>query len=270
MLANFVQETANNPGTATTINLAGPASGRRGFVAVFGSGATVDYVIDDGTQYEYGIGVIAAGSPNTLQRTTVIENSAGTTARLNFTGAVRVYGALSMTRVAHVMVEAPRVVSSVAQADFLLPGAFRAFKLRLINVTSDAVRNLHIRFSTDGGSSFVTGASYSYAGGIWNAATSTFGGDPGANLGLGKISNNVSGGGAAALNAEIDIDPGTASRAANYRSSFVCVDATTLYNGGYGGWCTAGAVTNALRIFTGSAGAPAGTFTGTLELMGLR
>ncbi|MGG5819653.1 hypothetical protein [Falsiroseomonas sp. HW251] len=270
MLANFVQETANNPGAATTINLAGPATGRRGFVAVFGSGAAVDYVIDDGTQYEYGIGVVSAGSPNTLQRTTVIENSAGTTARLNFTGAVRVYGALSMTRVAHVMVEAPRVVAGVAQADFLLPGTFRAFKLRLINVTSDAPRSMHIRFSTDGGSSFVTGTSYTYAGGIAQATASTFTGDPGAGLGLGKFSNCVSGGGAAALNAEVDIDPGTASRAANWRATFTGVDAITLYNGFYGGWCTAGAVTNAVRILTGSAGAPAGTFTGSLELMGLR
>jgi hypothetical protein len=91
MLASYVEETANNPGTATTINLGGAATGRRDFVSSFGSGATILYTLDGGSQAEWGFGTVTAGTPNTLSRSTVIGNTAGTTARLNFTGATRVF-----------------------------------------------------------------------------------------------------------------------------------------------------------------------------------
>lgn len=91
MLANFVQETSSNPGTATTINLAGAATGRRSFASAFGSGVLVYYFLDDGTQGEWGIGTVTSGTPNTLARTTVLGNTAGNTNRLNFTGTTRVY-----------------------------------------------------------------------------------------------------------------------------------------------------------------------------------
>ena len=90
-LANFVLETCNAPGVASTINLAGPPAGRRSFASAFSSGATVYYFLDDGTQAEWGYGAFTAGSPNTLQRQTVIGNTAGNTTLLNFTGTVRVY-----------------------------------------------------------------------------------------------------------------------------------------------------------------------------------
>lgn len=98
MLGNFIQETANAPGSATTINLAGPPTGRRGFLAVFASGASVYYFMDDGTQAEWGIGTVTSGTPNTLARTTVIGTSAGTTTRLNFTGTTRVYNEVPAER----------------------------------------------------------------------------------------------------------------------------------------------------------------------------
>jgi hypothetical protein len=91
MLASYVEETTNNPGTATTINLGGAATGRRDFVSSFGSGALVLYTLDNGSQAEWGVGTVTAGSPNTLARTTVIGNTAGTTARLNFSGTTRVF-----------------------------------------------------------------------------------------------------------------------------------------------------------------------------------
>lgn len=98
MLANFVQETANAPGTAATINLGGAAAGRLPFVPTFASGTVVFYGMDDGTLAEMGIGTVTAGSPNTLARTTVLWNSAGTTARINFLGSVRVYNAVPAER----------------------------------------------------------------------------------------------------------------------------------------------------------------------------
>ena len=98
MLANFVQETANAPGTAATINLGGAAAGRLPFIPTFASGTAVFYGMDDGTLAEMGIGTVTAGSPNTLARTTVLWNSAGTTARMNFLGSVRVYNAVPAER----------------------------------------------------------------------------------------------------------------------------------------------------------------------------
>lgn len=89
-LANYVLETANNPGTAT-ISLAGAVSGRRSFAQAFTTGSTVFYFIDDGVNYECGIGTFTSGSPNKLARTTVVETSSGGTSPINFTGTVNVY-----------------------------------------------------------------------------------------------------------------------------------------------------------------------------------
>lgn len=95
MLKNFVLETANAPGSATTFNLGGAASGRLSFAgAGFTNGTVVFYVMDDGSQKEWGMGTFNTGSPNTLSRTTVISTTAGTTARLNFSGTTNVYNGL--------------------------------------------------------------------------------------------------------------------------------------------------------------------------------
>lgn len=98
MLADFVLETSVAPGTAATINLAGAAAGRRAFAAAFASGATVFYVMEDGAAWEVGIGTFTDAAPDTLARSTVLRNSAGTTARINFTGTVRVYSTLPADR----------------------------------------------------------------------------------------------------------------------------------------------------------------------------
>lgn len=101
MLRNFVLESANAPGTGSTVNLAGAATGRRSFAQEFASGAAVFYFMDDGSQQEAGAGTFTAGSPNTLTRTTVLWNSSvGRTSpgRLNFAGSVTVYNALPSER----------------------------------------------------------------------------------------------------------------------------------------------------------------------------
>ncbi len=90
----LVQETCNNPGTGTTVNLLGAVASRRSFASSYSSGQTCFYVLSDGLLSEWGIGTFTSGSPNTLARTTVIGNSAGTTARLNFTGITNVYNAV--------------------------------------------------------------------------------------------------------------------------------------------------------------------------------
>ncbi|MBI1243758.1 MAG: hypothetical protein GC202_02040 [Alphaproteobacteria bacterium] len=75
-VADRVQETTNTTGTGT-LSLAGAPTGRRTFVAAFGTGATVHYLIEnsDGTQYEFGVGVVTSGSPDTLTRVTILGSS---------------------------------------------------------------------------------------------------------------------------------------------------------------------------------------------------
>lgn len=94
MLKNFVKETASAPGTSTTFNLGGATAPFVTFAASFLNGATCEYVMYSTTQAEWGVGTVTHGSPNTLSRTTVSGNTAGTTAKLNFTGTTTVICAL--------------------------------------------------------------------------------------------------------------------------------------------------------------------------------
>jgi hypothetical protein len=98
MIGNFVQETANAPGSAATVTLAGASPGRRGIIAAFGAGATVYLGMDDGTQWQLVEALTVAGPPQQITITTVINNSANTTNRLNFTGSVRIYSAIPAER----------------------------------------------------------------------------------------------------------------------------------------------------------------------------
>ena len=98
MLASFVQEIANAPGSTITIALGGAATGRRSFASAFASGAAFYYAMDDGSQGEWGIGTITHGTPATLTRGTVLGNTIGTTTRMTFTGLTRVYVTLPAER----------------------------------------------------------------------------------------------------------------------------------------------------------------------------
>jgi hypothetical protein len=183
MLQNFVQESANAPGTATTINLAGAAAGRRGFLAAFASGAAVWYFMDDGTQAEWGQGVVTAGSPNTLTRATVIGNTAGTTARLNFTGAVRVYNFLPAEAVGYVALQRVTVGTPVATVDFTLPAWASVVRAEWEGVAPvGGAGALVARISTDNGATYLSaGGSYEgpvfemRAAGTSSADTATLG-----------------------------------------------------------------------------------------------
>lgn len=261
MLANFVQETANAPGTATTINLAGPVTGRRGFVAVFGGGATVDYVLDDGTQYEYGEGTITAGSPNTLTRTTVRENSLGTLARLNFSGATRVLCMLAAQRVVWVPTESPpwRPLSGVVQADFALPVWARRYRLTLqdVNISSLGAQ-LVGRFSSDGGATFLATANYLNIGNLTapTPANVPYGQFSSTGILLSQGLNNLA---ANPWDATYEIIPGSGTLPARLRGSGIGVDNTPTWVNGYlgGAWVGAAARMNAIRVLVG-----AGTFSG--------
>lgn len=101
MLRDFVAETANNPGTGTTVTLLGATAEMLAFIGTqtFSDGEKCYYVIKSGAMKEWGEGTLTAGTPNTLSRTTVIGNSARNTTRLNFTGTCIVYCSLPSSRI---------------------------------------------------------------------------------------------------------------------------------------------------------------------------
>ena len=78
-----VKETTTTAGTGT-ITLAGVATGFQSF-SVIGNGNTTYYTIagQTGGEWEVGIGTYTL-SGTTLSRDTVLSNSAGTTAKINF------------------------------------------------------------------------------------------------------------------------------------------------------------------------------------------
>lgn len=78
-----IKETSTTSGTGT-LTLAGAASGFRSFADI-GNGNTTYYAIVDSTAgtWEVGIGTYTS-SGTTLSRDTVLSNSSGTTAKINF------------------------------------------------------------------------------------------------------------------------------------------------------------------------------------------
>lgn len=74
VLADRVFETSTTTGTGS-FNLAGSTTGFRTFVAGVGTGNTCNYEINNGTDWEIGIGTITAGSPDVLSRDTVTASS---------------------------------------------------------------------------------------------------------------------------------------------------------------------------------------------------
>lgn len=73
-VGNRVKETSDTTGTGT-LDLNGAATGFRSFLDEFTTGDEVYYLIvddpDNPTDYEYGIGTITSGTPDTLSRDTV-------------------------------------------------------------------------------------------------------------------------------------------------------------------------------------------------------
>ena len=88
VLADRVQETASAPGTGS-VTLLGAVTGYQTF-AVIGNGNTTYYTIADqgGANWEVGIGTYSTTGP-TLARTTVLSNSLGTTAKINFSSGTQ-------------------------------------------------------------------------------------------------------------------------------------------------------------------------------------
>lgn len=279
MLADYVQETASNPGTSTTINLGGAATGRVGFVTAFGSGASCFYAMDDGSQAEWGIGTVTSGTPNTLARTTVIGNTAGTTARLNFTGTVRVYAGLPADLAVHAANSGvasgpavlaweqisgfPRTVTASSSEDITLPAGYEMFRLDWRGDVSAGGTALWLRMNLgagvlSGGSDYemLTSISVTSSVTIATATDSKI-----------LLTNSVAAGGPNRFTAEIfpgaaSVDPTVMVEAMGRNSGTSTLDRTTVAGAVVGG--TAARAT-ALRVLPSG-----GTFTGRLMLYGAR
>ena len=94
-----VKETSTTTGTGT-LDLAGAVSGFVTFVAGIGNSNTTYYAIhEQGTSnFEIGIGTITDATPDTLARTTVLNNSLGTTAKINFSGTLDVFSTMPASK----------------------------------------------------------------------------------------------------------------------------------------------------------------------------
>ena len=92
VLNDRVKETSTTTGTGT-LALAGASVGFVTFVAGIGNSNTTYYAINaQGTSnWEVGIGTVTDATPDTLARTTVLNNSLGTTAKINFSGTLDVF-----------------------------------------------------------------------------------------------------------------------------------------------------------------------------------
>jgi len=79
VVADRVQETGTVATGTGSVNLAGAVNGYQSFASGIGNNNTTYYTIYDPASYawEVGLGTVTTG-PNTLARTTVYANSAGT------------------------------------------------------------------------------------------------------------------------------------------------------------------------------------------------
>ena len=94
-----VKETSTTTGTGT-LDLAGAVTGFVTFVSGIGNSNTTYYAIfEQGTNnFEIGIGTVTDVTPDTLARTTVINNSLGNTSKINFTGTLDVFCTLPASK----------------------------------------------------------------------------------------------------------------------------------------------------------------------------
>lgn len=88
--APMAAQTCAAPSNNATINLGAALAGRSTFRTHLATSTIMGYEITDGTLWEEGYGALTHGTPDTLARSTVTRNSAGTTDRIVFTGAATV------------------------------------------------------------------------------------------------------------------------------------------------------------------------------------
>lgn len=207
LIADLVLQTSNSPGTGT-FSLIAPVSGRVSFVNGNGAGQAY-YVAHDGTNWEKGVGTVTAGSPDTLSRDTVIRNSLGTTAKVNFSSMVTLISDIPAERALHVVADngsvamSSRVITGLGAGVSTTDGAqltqvgwqrigadvvpsagtgaivfslntsrYLKFRLEWVSAVGTAAAAPYARFSQDGGGSYKLGAT-DYSLGVITQSGST-------------------------------------------------------------------------------------------------
>ena len=114
-----VKVTSTTTGTGA-FALAGAVTGFVTFVSGIGNSNTTYYAIfEQGTNnFEIGIGTVTDATPDTLARTTVINNSLGNTSKINFSGTLDVFCTLPASK--SVYLDATGTPVGAASAGFAL------------------------------------------------------------------------------------------------------------------------------------------------------
>jgi len=314
-LADFVCETAVNPGTGTTVNLLGAAAGLpvRTFSSAFTNGDRIMYTITDGSAMsESGIGTYHTGP--TISRDTVKSNTSSSTARLNFTGSVFVFayppasqivfmdelqkvslpGGLAVTGLADFSLGGAKIasapaasataplradqtwqivnrtsISSLATQTLLLPVAFRRFRLTLqamiVSIQNSAI---NLRFSSDGGNTALTAATYTTTQ-LTTNITGAVGGSGSAAITSIPLSYELDiTSSAQVYDASMEIWPGTSGQRAVLRGTGYGVRGTGPTWASFnftGSWNGTPALMNAFQMFPSLGG----TMTGTAIVEGM-
>lgn len=163
--------------------------------------------------------------------------------------------------------EAPRVVSGVASLDFTLPAIFRRYRLTVQDLTVNTAGNgLFLRFSSDGGSTFLTGAFYQQFGNVTDTSPINTPFATGSTTSI-ALSSGLQGSSMNGFDGTYEITPGSASMAARVRGNAIGVNSTPSWIIGYwgGAWTGTLARMNAIRLNT-----PSGNLSGTFILEGMR
>lgn len=203
LLADRVKETSTTTGTGT-LDLAGTSTGFRTFVAGIGTGNTCFYCISHRTadEWEVGIGTVTDAGTDTLSRTTVLASS-NSGSLVNFSAGTKdVFNCdPASNRPSDCVLLDTKVASSSATIDFLLTGnnaGFAQYKLVYANVApaTDGV-HLYLRTSSNGGSSYDSGAS-DYRWGLFtvtspNAGTAADGAGTGSATAFIRLSYSTAG-----------------------------------------------------------------------------
>jgi len=269
MLANFVLETASAPGTASPFNLAGAVTGRIRFRDAFATGAVAYYFMEDGTQGEWGQGTITHGSPDTLSRT-VIGNTAGTTAALNFASTTRVYCWVPAERAVYqnaaglgpAMLLERQTAASSASINFLIPAGYARYELvfsRVVLATNNA--SLWLRASVNAGSSYLAGTEYAW-GATYNDATATGVGNAANGAAQAVISGAASNASNLTIAGRYDLDVGDASLRASLHGGATVFDnaASVMLAWKSSASIAAGADVDAVRFLASSGNIASGIF----------
>lgn len=151
---DLVLETSTNPGTGAFV-LNGAPTGRRSFATALAEGGDVYYYAEDGSQAEWGVGVLEVGAVNTLTRQTILGNTSAGRNPLNFTTEVRVYSGLPGDRIAPLNADGTLSLASPAEEDASETAPTTKWTRKRLDALEATVRQLVETLKADSAAAYV-------------------------------------------------------------------------------------------------------------------